>query len=153
MKLFLAALFVGLMFTVCTYAQTPVLPDTPAPVAVVVPSQVPTVAIAEPAAPPKWVVDTIVSASKLPLVGPYIAKAALYAGIIVSILTTIVTALLTILNLIMVVVSYTPLAGLVVTLQNFKEGKFMYYLKFFSMFNATHPDDLALLKAAKPVPT
>lgn len=111
-----------------------------APTAVVqtVPVQTPveTVQVAEPAAPPKWVEQLIMTAQDLPVIGPIVTKAVLYLGIISSILTALIACLLTVLNALSGIASLTGLASFAAKIQVFKNSKIMYWLKYISMFNA-----------------
>jgi hypothetical protein len=94
------------------------------------------VPVAEPAAPPKWAEDVIVTAQKLPIVGPIVSKALLYLGIVSSIITGFIAFLLTALSALSGVFNLAGLTGLSDKIQLFKDGKIMYWLKYFSMFNA-----------------
>jgi hypothetical protein len=113
---------------------------TSTPVAVVqtvpVVAPIETVQVAEPAAPPKWAEQLIVTAQELPVIGPIITKALLYLGIVSSILTALIACLLTMLNAISGIASLTGLAKYADKIQMFKNGKIMYWLKYLSMFNA-----------------
>lgn len=105
---------------------------TPAPLPSVVP-------VAEPAAPPTWAQDLMVDAESLPIVGPIISKILLYLGIFCSILTVLACAVLSVLNILMKSLQLSGLANAAAAVLNFKNGKIMYWLKFFSMFNAKAP--------------
>jgi hypothetical protein len=120
---------------------TAVTAPAPAPVMTPVPPGVslPAVAVAEPSAPPQWAQDIIVVAEKLPLVGPIVAKVMLWAGILSGILTTLVGAVLGILQLLLGVFNLTGLVNAAAWIAAFRDGKVMYWLKFFSMFNAKKP--------------
>lgn len=98
------------------------------------------VAVAEPAAPPSWAQDLMVSAQKLPIVGPIVSKALLYVGILGSILTMLCGFLMAALSALSGTLQYAGLASAVQKIADFQNGKFMYYLKFFSLFNAKKPD-------------
>lgn len=115
-----------------TFAQTslsePVIVAVSAP-----PTMVP---VPEPAAPPQWAQDVLMSAEGLPIVGPLVAKALVYAGILAAILSALVLCLLTILNALSGVLNFSGLATAVLAIQDFKNGKIMYWLKYFSLFNA-----------------
>ena len=112
--------------------------STPAAIVQTVPVVAPvqTVQVAEPAAPPKWAEQLIVTAQDLPVVGPIVTKALLYLGIVSSILTALIACLLTLLNAISGVASLTGLAKYADKITLFKNGKVMYWLKYLSMFNA-----------------
>ncbi len=98
------------------------------------------VAVAEPAAPPSWAQALMVSAQKLPVIGPIVSKALLYTGILGSILTLLCGFLMAALSALSGVLNYAGLASVVQKIADFQNGKFMYYLKFFSLFNAKKPD-------------
>lgn len=150
MRLFILAL---LSFSVIcpTFAETPTVTASPViPAASVtpvstqpVPSTAPTVAVAAPSAPPKWAQELIVAAEKLPVVGPWVAKALLWSGILAGILTTLVAAVLAIVQMLMGVANLSGLTTFGNWLTNFQNGQVMYWLKFFSLFNAKKPDDPA----------
>lgn len=99
------------------------------------------VSVAEPAAPPAWAEKLIVAVSAVPVVGPILSKAVLYAGIVSSSLTAIIAFLLSVMAALGGVLKISGLAELAAKLEAFKSGKIMYYLKYLSMFNASKPDD------------
>jgi hypothetical protein len=92
-------------------------------------------------APPQWAQDLITTAEKLPLVGPYVAKALLYLGILSAILTSLTACIMGILSILMGVSNAARLTNVSTFLANFRDGKFMYWIKFFSLFNAQKPGD------------
>lgn len=98
------------------------------------------VAVAEPAAPPKWAADLLVSVQNFPVIGPIVSKAILYVGIVSSILTALVACVLTILSALSGALNLAGLASFVAKIQDFKNGKIMYWLTYLSMFNAKKPD-------------
>lgn len=108
----------------------------PAPTPIPVGTPMPAVAVAEPAAPPAWAQQLIVTVEKLPVVGPIVAKLLLWTGIVASCLTALVACILTILNTLMGVLNLAGVVNVAAALAKFRDGKIMYYLKFFSMFNA-----------------
>lgn len=97
------------------------------------------VAVATPAAPPSWAQDLIVTVEKLPVVGPFVAKALLYLGILASILTVLVATILTILNSLSGVFTASGLSEAAAAIIKFRDGPIMYWLKFLSLFNAQKP--------------
>jgi hypothetical protein len=129
------------LFAVSASAQTSVAAPAVAVAKVAAPSVAPepAVPVAEPAAPPKWAQDLLVQAEKLPVVGPIISKALVYAGILVSVLTAIVAFLLTLLSAVSGIAGLSGLAAFASKIQAFKDGKIMYWLKYLSMFNAQKP--------------
>lgn len=114
-------------------AQAPVSAQ---PAAVAIPAAV---VVPEPAAPPQWATDVLVAASKLPVIGPIVSKGLMYLGILTAILTTLVGAILSILALLLGVFKSGGLVNAVAVIQAFRDGKIMYWLKYFSNFNAKKP--------------
>lgn len=106
----------------------------------ITPVATPTVAVPQPAAPPAWAQEIMVSAEKLPIVGPVVSKVLLWSGIVAGILTTLVAALLSIVNTLMGVANLSGLNTVATALAKFRDGKIMYWLKFFSLFNAKKPE-------------
>jgi len=98
------------------------------------------VAVLEPAAPPEWAQELIAAAEKLPVVGPIVSKVLVWVGILAGITTTLVGTLLGIINTLMGVANLSGLASAAAALANFRDGKIMYWLKFFSLFNAKKPE-------------
>lgn len=97
------------------------------------------VVVPEPAAPPQWATDVLMAASKLPVIGPIVSKGMLYLGILAAILTTLVGAILAILAALGGAFKSTGMDNAAAVIQAFKDGKVMYWLKFFSNFNAKKP--------------
>lgn len=111
----------------------------PAPAAIVAPatpSAPALVAVPEPAAPPSWATDLLVQVSKFPVIGPYVSKALLWLGILAALLTTLVGAALSILATLKTGLNAAGLDNAALAITNFKNSKFMYYLVYFSNFNA-----------------
>lgn len=100
------------------------------------PVQQAVVQVAEPAAPPKWAEDLIMASQGLPVAGPFISKALLYLGIISSILTALTAFVLTVANVLKGISNIAGLTNFSMKVDDFKNGKIMYWLKYFSMFNA-----------------
>jgi hypothetical protein len=147
MLLFISLILTAMCISTFAIGQSPVpgaviIAASPAPMAVIAPLPSPSpqmVLVAPPSAPPQWAQDLISDAGSLPVVGPYVAKALLYAGILAAILTALVLFLLTVLSALSGVLHISGMDNWVAAIQNFKNGKFMYYLKYFSMFNAQKP--------------
>lgn len=111
-------------------AQTPITVQPSAfeaPSAVVVP---------EPAAPPEWATEVLLSASKLPVIGPYVAKFLLYLGILAALITTLVGATLSILATLKTGFNWAGLDKASAAIEAFRNGKIVYWLTYFSNFNA-----------------
>lgn len=115
---------------------SPVALASPAPAA----SPQPMVAVAEPAAPPVWAQDMMTTAEKLPVIGPIVTKALLYLGIVSSLLTMFCAFLISVLGVLESAFSWSKLFTAATAIADFKNGKIMYWIKFFSMFNAKKPD-------------
>lgn len=112
-----------------------------APLVAVAAPAVATVAVAEPAAPPQWAIDLILTIQKLPIIGPIVTKAMVYAGIIASILTALVGCLLTVFTMLSSIASFSGLAKIADAIKAFRDGKIMYWLTYFSIINAQKPTD------------
>lgn len=141
MKPVMLLFFSALMLSIYTFAESPaavvVAPSAPS---VVAPAPIVNVPVAEPAAPPKWAEQMLVTIQGLPYVGPIVSKILLYAGIVSSILTAFIAFLLTVLSALMGVMNMAGLASFAAKIQLFKDSKFMYWLKYLSMFNAKKPE-------------
>lgn len=109
-------------------------------VADVIPAPHTLVAVAEPAAPPQWAQDLLVTAEGLPYVGPVIVKIITIVPLVCAILTAVVAFLISLLTMMIGIFNYAGFTSAVAFLTAFQNGKFMYYLKYFSMFNAKKPD-------------
>jgi hypothetical protein len=138
------------LFAVDVAPPAPVAAVSPAPVAPVE-SQIaqaseptPTMVKDENAAPPAWIQDVFVSIKKLPVIGPIAVKVLNWVAVLCSVLTALAAFLMIALRALSSVVSLTELTDLSAKIEKFQHGKFMYYLKYASMFNAKKP-------APKPV--
>jgi hypothetical protein len=105
------------------------------------PSATPMVQVAEPAAPPAWAQDLMMTAQKLPVVGPIVSKTLLILGIVSSILTMLSAFLMSVIALLSGAFSYAGLAATAARIQAFQSSKFMYWIKFFSLFNAKKAEE------------
>lgn len=85
---------------------------------------------------PSWLVTTLETVSSLPVVGPIIVEIAKWLGVLASIATILVTALMAILRALQVVLPAVKLASLVNWVIAIENSKALYWLKFFSMYNA-----------------
>lgn len=122
-------------------AQAAVAVPQPAlapPIATTVITAPAAVAVA-PSAPPSWVVEILATVSGLPVVGPYLSKALLYLGILAAILTTLVGAALSILASLKGAFSWAGFDTAAAAIQSFQSGQIMYWLTYFSNFNAQKP--------------
>lgn len=120
-----------------TPVQAAITPVTPIPAGT---PNGPAVAVALPAAPPTWAQELMVTAENLPVVGPILTKVIMYVAIVTSILTALVATLLTVLNTLMGVMNLSGLVNISTAIAAFRDGKIMYWLRFFSLFNATKTD-------------
>lgn len=93
----------------------------------------------ENAAPPAWVQDVVVTIKKLPVIGPIAVKVLNWIAVLCSVLTALAAFMMVALKALSSVVSLTELTGLADKIQKFQNGKFMFYLKYASMFNAKKP--------------
>lgn len=118
-------------------AQAPVAVLPPPAPAIILPA--PVVSVPAVAAPPSWATDILAVVSGLPVVGPYLSKALLYLGIIAAILTTLVAAALSILASLKGAFSWAGLDTAASAIQSFQTGQVMYWLTYFSNFNAKKP--------------
>jgi hypothetical protein len=91
------------------------------------------------AEPPAWFSEFIGIVSSLPVVGPYVSKVIVYAGVAAAVLTSLVTALLAILTALGSAFNLTGLTAFAQKITDFKNGKIMYWLAYLSMYNATKP--------------
>ncbi len=114
-------------------------PQAVAPVAAPAPAPAAAVVVPEPAAPPAWAADVLVQVSKLPVIGPYVSKALLYLGILAALLTTLVGAALSILATLKAGFNWAGLDSASAAITAFKNGKIIYWLTYFSNFNAKTP--------------
>lgn len=143
MKSILFVFTFSLVLSLCSFSHAQVPAASPAAIVVTTitaPTPVPTVQVAEPAAPPAWAIDLMMTAQNLPVVGPYISKALLYLGILSAILTSLIAFLLTAISALTGILNVAGLVNLATKLQIFRDGKVMYWLKFLSMFNAKKPE-------------
>lgn len=119
----------------------PILVSSPHAIATMpTPAPSTTVPVAEVAAPPAWAQDVMVSAQTLPVIGPIVTKALLYLGILSSLLTMFAGFLMSSLAVLAGAFNFAGITKAVVFITDFQKGKFMYWIKFFSMFNAKKKD-------------
>jgi hypothetical protein len=137
-------LFFGLnaFAQVSTAMPTP-MPAVSTPVAAPSPAATPvpvvTVQAAAPTTPPTWALELLTTVQGLPVIGPLASQAIMYLGIFAAILTSITAALLAILSSLSGVMTFSGLTKAVAWIQGFKNGKIMYWLTYFSNFNAQKP--------------
>lgn len=86
--------------------------------------------------PPEWLVEILNTIQSLPIVGPYLVVILQWLGVVFTIVTTFTLAIITSVRALMTVAKWQQLFTVVAALENFQKGKIMYWLKYFSMFNA-----------------
>jgi len=86
--------------------------------------------------PPQWLEKAMDVVSSLPFVGPYIVEIAKWLGVIASLLTILVTAVLGSLKVLSAALNLAKLADLALKVNKLANGPIMYWLSFFSMYNA-----------------
>jgi hypothetical protein len=147
-SVFLAILFCAtiLIFPKPVTAQAPAPAASPSAVASPAPAPSPAAPAVTPAAvpavppaPPAWALELLTTVEALPVVGPIVAKGLLYLGILSAILTSLVAFLLSALAGLKSVLNFAGLTTLTSALQSFQDGPIMYWLTYFSNFNAQNP--------------
>ena len=86
--------------------------------------------------PPVWLEKVMDTASAVPVVGPVVVTALKWLGVLSSVLTALVTAILAIAMALQKLLPLTKLADLTIKVEAFMNGPIMYWLKFFSIYNA-----------------
>lgn len=130
---------------VSVYAQELAPAPSASPLVEVTPAPLPSpsmVAVAEPVAPPQWIQDLIVKSESFPVIGGFISKAIVFVGSVTTFLTMGIALLLGLLTTLQGVFNFAGLASLSAKIQSFKNGSLMYWLKYFSHFNAQKPEPL-----------
>lgn len=107
-----------------------------APAAVSLAPSQPAVVVPANTAPPTWATELLSTIAGLPVVGPYVSQILLWLGILAAILTTLVAAALSILASLKGAFKWAGLDSAVAAITAFQAGPVMYYLKYFSNFNA-----------------
>jgi hypothetical protein len=96
--------------------------------------------VSVPSEPPAWIGTALAIISSLPVVGPYVAIAAQWLGVVASVMTLLVTALVGILKALSLVLKAAKMADLAVKISALLDHPVMYWLKYFSMYNAKKKD-------------
>ncbi len=138
MKSLVMFLVVG--FSVVLLAQEAVVPTPTAAAVVEVVQALPDTAPDAKFLPPEWLAKAMDVISSMPVVGPIVVEVAKWLGVAASILTILVTALLGVLRVLITSANLLKLAGLAAKLEVLMSGPIMYWLKFFSMYNAKKKD-------------
>lgn len=122
-----------IVFMVMFFASNLVLAQDPAPAAVAA-SPTP------PPAPPEWVLKALTVVEGVPGVGPIVSKAVQIIAILGSIMTLLVAFLLSLLKIVSPFMSLVNADKVAAFLDAQQKAKWMYWLKWFSFFNAKKPD-------------
>jgi len=93
-------------------------------------------AVAPKHVPPAWLDSAMDKVSALPVVGPVVVDGVKWLGVVASLMTVLVTALLGALAALQKVLALAKLADLAAKVSAFSNGPIMYWLKWFSMYNA-----------------
>lgn len=86
------------------------------------------------AVPPEWLVTLLNFIGSMPVVGPYVAIALQWLGVLVAILTTITASLVAIMKALQKVLPLVKLAHWVGLVEAFEKGPIMHWLKSLSAF-------------------
>jgi hypothetical protein len=86
--------------------------------------------------PPVWLEKALDIVSSMPVVGPVVVEVLKWLGVVSSVLTALVTALLGILLTLRKVLNLAKLADLALKIELFMNGPIMFWLKYFSIYNA-----------------
>lgn len=141
-----------LIMPLFAYAADVAKDAPPAPAAVIakLPDEAPVVALPAVVQPPDWLTKTLELVSSLPYVGPVVVEIAKWLGVLASVLTILVTALLGILKALALVLPAVRLANLVEVVVALQNSKVMYWLKFFSVYNAVNEEKKTDLQQKPP---
>lgn len=121
----------------------------PQPVLLVAPTLSPAPMIASSAPlvisqePPVWLEKVLDIASSIPVIGPVVVLIAKWLGVLASAATILVTALLGLLKIAQSVAKMSKLASLAILIEKFANGPIMYWLAFFSIYNAKKAGNVA----------
>jgi hypothetical protein len=97
---------------------------------------VPTTVKDESAAPPAWVQDLVVTIKSMPILGPIAVKILNWLTVLFSIITALCAFLLVVLKALSGVANMASLVGMQDKIVAFQSSKFMWTLKYLSVFNA-----------------
>jgi len=138
--IYLALVF---MVSIAYGQQAPVAAASATPVAAATPAPTPQLTVKdEILVPPTWVQDALIMVKSLPVVGPIVTQVLQWTGVVVTILTAFVAFLLTSIRALSTVMTLAGLAIASQKIESFRDSKIMYWLKYFSMFNAEKKKDL-----------
>lgn len=94
----------------------------------------------EAAAPPAFVQDLVVAIKSLPVLGPIAVKVLNWLTVFFTIISGLCAFLLVVLKSLSGVANIASLAGFAEKIQAFQDSKIIYWLKYFSIFNAKKPN-------------
>lgn len=109
---------------------------TPAAISVAQPPVIVAAAPSDVAAPPAWLVQAMKTVEGVPVIGKIAVEVFKWAGVLGVIMTALVACLLTIAKALQAAGGFAKLAAVVAWASSFESGKIMYWLKFFSFYNA-----------------
>lgn len=132
--------FLVLGFSVVLLAEDAVVPVPTVAAAAEAVQALPDVAPDAKFLPPTWLAKAMDVVSSMPVVGPIVVEVAKWLGVIASILTILVTALLGVLRVLITSANLLKLASLAAKIEALMNGPLMYWLKFFSVYNAKKKD-------------
>lgn len=131
-------LIFALLLLPCFSYAVDAVPAAPAAVIAAMPEEAPVPPKNEA---PKWLVSAMDTVAAVPVVGLVVVEVAKWLGVISSVLTILVTAILGILKVLSLVLPAARLANIAIWLAAAESSKVMYWLKFFSMYNATKSEE------------
>ena len=86
--------------------------------------------------PPTWLQDMMLVIKGLPIVGPYVVEALKWVGVATVILSSMTGAVLTVLKALQGALKLAKLEAMAEKIKAFENSKFIFWLKYFSNFNA-----------------
>lgn len=85
---------------------------------------------------PEWLDKVLAILQGIPVLGPIVTEILKYLGVFAVITTSLTAFLMTALRALVSVFNLAKLVDLAVKVKAFEDSKVMYYLKYFSLFNA-----------------
>lgn len=86
--------------------------------------------------PPSWLQEILLIIKGLPIVGPYVVEALKWVGVATVAITSLTGAILTVLKALQGALNLAKLAELAAKVEAFQNSKIIFWLKYFSNFNA-----------------
>ena len=86
--------------------------------------------------PPTWLQDMMLVIKGLPIVGPYVVEALKWVGVATVIISAMTGAVLTVLKALQGALHLAKLDAMAEKVKAFQDSKFIFWLKYFSNFNA-----------------